>query len=104
MVNKIRAYALQDQGHDTVEANELLGFAVDLRYYYLRLDILQHFKLSFVNLSLNYPQYVSALEEVGISVELRTRLHVADIEHNTNTPDTKRDNMPHQCSAACYSV
>ena len=50
LVNKIRAYALQDQGHDTVEANELLGFDADLREYNICLDILQHFKVSSVNL------------------------------------------------------
>ena len=47
---------LQDQGHDTVEANELLGFDADLREYNICLDILQHFKVSSVNLLTNNPK------------------------------------------------
>ena len=95
LVNKIRAYALQDQGHDTVEANELLGFAPDLREYNICLDILQHFKISSVNLLTNNPKKVSALEEVGISVTKRTSLHEGENEKNKNYLDTKRDKMGH---------
>ena len=95
LVNKIRAYALQDQGHDTVEANELLGFAPDLREYNICLDILQHFKISSVNLLTNNPKKVSALEEVGITVTKRTSLHEGENEKNKNYLDTKRDKMGH---------
>ena len=95
LVNKIRAYALQDQGHDTVEANELLGFAPDLREYNICLDILQHFNISSVNLLTNNPKKVSALEEVGISVAKRTSLHEGENEKNKNYLDTKRDKMGH---------
>ena len=86
---------LQDQGHDTVEANELLGFAPDLREYNICLDILQHFKISSVNLLTNNPKKVSALEEVGISVTKRTSLHEGENEKNKNYLDTKRDKMGH---------
>jgi GTP cyclohydrolase II len=95
LVNKIRAYALQDQGHDTVEANELLGFAPDLREYNICLDILQHFKISSVNLLTNNPKKVDALKEVGISVTKRTPLHEGENEKNKNYLDTKRDKMGH---------
>ena len=95
LVNKIRAYALQDQGHDTVEAIELFGFAPDLREYNISLDILQHIKISSVNLLTNNPKKVSALEEVGISVTKRTSLHEGENEKNKNYLDTKRDKMGH---------
>ncbi len=95
LVNKIRAYALQDQGHDTVEANELLGFPADLREYNICLDILQHFNITSVNLITNNPKKVEALEEVGITVVKRTSIHEGFNEKNKNYLDTKRDKMGH---------
>ncbi len=95
LVNKIRAYALQDQGHDTVQANEILGFPADLREYNICLDILQHFNITSVNLLTNNPKKVSALEEVGISVAQRTSLHEGENEKNTKYLNTKRDKMGH---------
>ena len=95
LVNKIRAYALQDQGHDTVQANEMLGFPADLREYNICLDILQHFNITSVNLLTNNPKKVSALEEVGISVAQRTSLHEGKNEKNTEYLNTKRDKMGH---------
>ena len=95
LVNKIRAYALQDQGHDTVEANEMLGFAADLREYNICLDILEHFKITSVNLLTNNPKKVSALEEVGIRVSKRTSLHEGENKVNQEYLNTKRDKMGH---------
>tara|TARA_Y100001954_G_scaffold237643_1_gene302048 strand:- start:568 stop:924 length:357 start_codon:yes stop_codon:yes gene_type:complete len=95
LVNKIRAYALQDQGHDTVEANEMLGFPADLREYNICLDILQHFNVSSVNLLTNNPKKVSALEEVGINVAQRTSLHEGENEKNHEYLNTKRNKMGH---------
>ena len=95
LVNKIRAYALQDQGHDTVEANEILGFAADLREYNVCLDILEHFKITSVNLLTNNPKKVSALEEVGIRVMQRTSLHEGENKVNQEYLNTKRDKMGH---------
>ena len=95
LVNKIRAYALQDQGHDTVEANEMLGFPADLREYNICLDILQHFEISSVNLLTNNPKKVSALEEDGITVVKRTSLHEGANEKNQDYLNTKRDKMGH---------
>jgi len=95
LVNKIRAYALQDQGHDTVEANEMLGFAADLREYNICLDILEHFKITSVNLLTNNPKKVSALEEVGIRVTQRTSLHEGENKVNQEYLNTKRDKMGH---------
>ena len=98
LVNKIRAYALQDQGHDTVEANELLGFPADLREYNICLDILQHFNITSVNLITNNPKKVEALEDVGITVVKRTSIHEGFNEKNKNYLDTKRDKMGHLLS------
>ena len=95
LVNKIRAYALQDQGHDTVEANELLGFPADLREYNICLDILEHFKISQVNLLTNNPKKVIALEEVGINVVQRTPIHEGENESNKSYLATKREKMGH---------
>tara|TARA_B100000945_G_scaffold321259_1_gene334803 strand:+ start:9848 stop:10432 length:585 start_codon:yes stop_codon:yes gene_type:complete len=95
LVNKIRAYALQDQGHDTVEANEMLGFPADLREYNICLDILEHFNITSVNLLTNNPKKVEALEEVGIKVTKRTAIHEGENEKNKQYIQTKRDKMGH---------
>lgn len=95
LVNKIRAYALQDQGHDTVEANEMLGFPADLREYNICLDILEHFNITSVNLLTNNPKKVEALEEVGIKVAKRTAIHEGENEKNKQYIQTKRDKMGH---------
>lgn len=95
LVNKIRAYALQDQGHDTVEANEILGFPADLREYNICLDILEHFNITSVNLLTNNPKKVEALEEVGIKVTKRTAIHEGENEKNKQYIQTKRDKMGH---------
>ena len=95
LVNKIRAYALQVQGHDTVEANKMLGFAADLREYNICLDILEHFKITSVNLLTNNPRKVAALEEVGISVAKRTSLHEGENEVNTEYLSTKKNKRGH---------
>ena len=95
LVNKIRAYALQDQGHDTVEANEMLGFAADLREYNICLDILEHFKIKAVNLLTNNPKKVDALEEIGIKVKKRTSIHEGINETNKQYIETKKNKMGH---------
>ena len=95
LVNKIRAYALQDQVHDTVEANESLGFAADLRNYQICSDMLKHFNISAVNLLTNNPKKVEALEEAGINVTSRMSLHVGENDSNKDYLETKRDKLGH---------
>ena len=95
LVNKIKAYALQDQGHDTVEANESLGFAADLRNYHICSDMLKHFNISAVNLFTNNPKKVEALEEAGINVAQRMSLHVGANDSNKEYLETKRDKLGH---------
>lgn len=68
LLNKLRAYELQDQGADTVEANERLGFQADLRDYELPAEILRYFSLTRVRLLSNNPEKIRALDLAGIQV------------------------------------
>jgi GTP cyclohydrolase II len=76
LVNKIRAYQLQDQGADTVEANEQLGFPADMRRYDLCKPMLDHFGVTAVQLLTNNPRKVRALEELGVKVVERLPIQV----------------------------
>ena len=94
-MNKIKAYALQDQGRDTVEANEELGFDADLRSYGICFDMLKHFSVNSVNLLTNNPKKVAALEEVGVSVNKRIALYEGVNETNQSYIDTKKSKLGH---------
>lgn len=76
LVNKIRAYQLQDEGADTVEANEQLGFPADMRRYDLCKPMLDHFGVSVLQLMTNNPRKVRALEALGITISDRVPLQV----------------------------
>lgn len=95
LLNKLRAYELQDEGRDTVEANEELGFAADLRDYALPAAILQYFKVSEVRLLSNNPEKVDALERAGIRVVERAPIVVPPIATTAEYLKTKRDKMGH---------
>ncbi|TDT37866.1 GTP cyclohydrolase II [Halospina denitrificans] len=95
LLNKIRAYNLQDQGADTVEANERLGFAADLRDYSMCLDMLSHLGIAKLRLMTNNPRKVDALRELGIEVVERVPLQVGRNPHNETYLDTKRSRMGH---------
>ena len=95
LVNKIRAYALQDQGADTVEANEQLGFAPDLREYTMCKEMLSHLGVSQVRLMTNNPLKVAALEAHGIRVVERVPLMTGRNPHNEGYLDTKQEKMGH---------
>ncbi len=71
LLNKLRAYELQDEGADTVEANERLGFEADLRDYSLPAEILRYFGVRRVRLLSNNPDKIEALERAGIAVAER---------------------------------
>lgn len=95
LMNKLRAYELQDQGADTVEANEQLGFEADLRGYALAGAILRHFELSAVRLMSNNPEKIQALERAGVRVTERVP---AVVPAHSSTEDylrTKRDKLGH---------
>ena len=75
LMNKLRAYELQDHGADTVEANEQLGFESDLRNYLLPGAILRHLGIRSVRLLSNNPDKVQALEDAGVTVAERVPVH-----------------------------
>lgn len=92
IVNKIRAYALQDQGADTVEANERLGLAVDLRDYRQCAEILFDLGLCRVKVISNNPLKLQALEEAGLTIVERVSIEVdtpGDAEHYLRTKKEK---------------
>ncbi|MEA5444720.1 GTP cyclohydrolase II [Gammaproteobacteria bacterium AB-CW1] len=95
LTEKIRAYALQDQGLDTVEANERLGFDADLRNYRPAVDILAWFGLPQVRLMTNNPSKLSALRAEGVEVVNREPIIADPTAHNEAYLRTKRDRMGH---------
>ena len=84
LTNKIRAYALQDQGHDTLEANLLLGLPADARTYEMCQAMLAHVGINQVALMTNNPNKVNELNELGITVVERIPLIVGINQHNTS--------------------
>ncbi len=95
IINKIRAYALQDDGADTVEANERLGFAVDLREYRQCAEILSDLGLCRVRLMSNNPLKLRAVEEAGLQVVERVALEVAHTDDAANYMRTKKQKLGH---------
>lgn len=95
LLNKLRAYELQDQGADTVEANEQLGFESDLRGYELPGEILRYFGLKSVRLLSNNPEKVQAVEGAGIRVEERVPCIVPAVVSTESYLRTKKEKMGH---------
>lgn len=95
LANKIRAYALQDQGHDTVEANTALGFAPDARDYGIAGQILRALGIGRLRLLSNNPRKAEALEQHGIAVIERVPLEIPANPHNWRYLATKRDKFGH---------
>lgn len=95
LMNKLRAYALQDDGADTVEANEQLGFEADLRNYELPGAILRHLGVTRVRLLSNNPGKIEALEKAGVQVVERVPCVVPVIEKTEDYLRTKKEKMGH---------
>jgi 3,4-dihydroxy 2-butanone 4-phosphate synthase/GTP cyclohydrolase II len=95
IVNKIRAYALQDQGADTVEANERLGLAVDLRDYRQCAEILFDLGLCQVKVISNNPLKLRALEEAGLQIVERVSIEVDATEDAAGYLRTKKEKLGH---------
>jgi 3,4-dihydroxy 2-butanone 4-phosphate synthase / GTP cyclohydrolase II len=99
LVNKIRAYALQDGGADTVEANHALGFPGDLRRYDVAAGILRDLDVRSIVLLTNNPDKVSGLRDAGFTVESRLAHQVPAHDDNRRYLDTKRAKMGHLFSS-----
>jgi GTP cyclohydrolase II len=95
LLNKLRAYELQDQGADTVEANERLGFESDLRNYELPGEILRHFGLKSIRLLSNNPDKVAAVEAAGVRVVERVPCIVPATVATEDYMRIKKEKMGH---------
>jgi len=95
LLNKLRAYELQDHGADTVEANERLGFESDLRNYELPGEILRYFGLESIRLLSNNPEKVAAVEAAGVRVDERVPCIVPAMVSTEAYLRTKKEKMGH---------
>jgi len=98
LLNKIRAYALQDRGRDTVEANHALGFAADMRDYKAAAHILSDLGVRRVRLLTNNPDKVRQLEEYGLAVAERMPIEIPPGKSNRDYLRTKRTKFGHLLS------
>jgi len=95
LLNKLKAYQLQDHGHDTVEANEKLGFGADLRNYGIGAQILLDLGLKGIRILTNNPMKLVGIEGYGLSVHERVPIEPPRTDENSGYLDVKRDKMGH---------
>jgi 3,4-dihydroxy 2-butanone 4-phosphate synthase/GTP cyclohydrolase II len=98
LINKIRAYELQDNGLDTVAANLTLGFDADMRDYHMPAEILKYFGATRIHLLSNNPEKVQGLEQEGIRVEKRVPLEIAPHSHTRDYLKIKKEKLGHLLS------
>lgn len=95
LINKIRAYSLQDQGMDTIEANLALGFKADERNFSVCADMFEALGVKAVRLLTNNPNKIDTMKQAGINVVERVPLNVGENRYNTGYLDTKAKKMGH---------
>ena len=98
LMNKLMAYQLQDEGHDTVTANHQLGFEADHRNYALCIEILRHFGVHRIRLMSNNPRKLEALEEAGIAIAERVPIEIAPTDETQRYLLTKKAKLGHMLS------
>ena len=95
IVNKLKAYNKQDEGLDTIEANEALGFKADDRDYKVVIKILEHFGINQVKLLTNNPEKISAFNEASVELIERLPLEIKPSPNNSSYLKTKKEEMGH---------
>ena len=95
LINKLKAYTLQDEGRDTVEANERLGFAPDLRNYGIGAQILRDVGLSSIRVMTNNPRKLVGLEGYGLEIAERVPLVASRTQENASYLAAKKDKLGH---------
>ena len=95
LFNKIRAYALQDAGHDTITANTELGFEEDHRTYEVAAKLLEEFRVKTINLITNNPLKLAELRKYGINIRNRIPIHIKPNAHNKDYIKIKMEKMNH---------
>ena len=104
LINKIRAYNLQDQGADTVEANEKLGFMADMRTYDMCPVMLEHLGVQGVRLMTNNPKKVASLKNAGVNVVAREPIQVGKNPHNEHYLATKMGKLGHMMTEVHFAA
>lgn len=95
LLQKIKAYSLQDEGYDTVEAQEKLGLPIDARNYKIVKNIMDHFHIQSINLITNNPDKIKQLKAYWVKITWRINIKISPNNHNKKYLKTKKEKMWH---------